>query len=251
MQIFAARQYDCNGSINTGLCFKLGRLMADHFPKDTLPKDTLPKDILPNGHFAERHFVERTVWWTDFSPKRHFTETTEILGVVTRTDYDWLLNSSTVRYHILVGVKFTNNIFNRSLITWYFFFGGTWGIRASTCSRRSSLLGHMILEVKFAYIVFFIYTCLFTTRRQDTFLTNESRLLKFLYFRQVVVSAKCLFGEKSVHHTVRSTKCPSAKCPFGKVSFGKVSFGKVSFGKMSGYLWLLATVDSGVKMNYF
>ena len=30
--------------------------------------------------------------------------------------------------------------FNRSLITLYFFFGGGWGIRASTCSRRSSLL---------------------------------------------------------------------------------------------------------------
>ena len=58
-----------------------------------------------------------------------------------------------------------------------------------------------------------------------TFLKNESQPLKFLYFRQVVVSAKCLFGEKSVRHTVRSTKFP----------FGKVSFGKVSFGKMSGY----------------
>ena len=63
MQIFAARQYDCNGSINTELCFKLGRLIGwpTILPKDTLPKDTLPKDILPNGHFAERHFVERTV----------------------------------------------------------------------------------------------------------------------------------------------------------------------------------------------
>ena len=41
-----------------------------------------------------------------------------------------------------------------------------------------------------------------------TFLINESQFLKFLYFRQVVVSAKCLFGEKSARHTVRSTKCP-------------------------------------------
>ena len=68
-----------------------------------------------------------------------------------------------------------------------------------------------------------------------TFLRNESQFLKFFYFRQVVVSAKCLFGAKSARHTVRptnvrSTKCPSAKCPFGKMSFGKVSF-----GKMSGY----------------
>ena len=42
--------------------------------------------------------------------------------------------------------------------------------------------------------------------------------LKFLYFRQVVVSAKCLFGEKSVRQTVRSTKCS-----FDKVSIGKMS----------------------------
>ena len=42
--------------------------------------------------------------------------------------------------------------------------------------------------------------------------------LKFLYFRQVVVSAKYLFGEKSVRQTVRSTKCA-----FDKVSFGKMS----------------------------
>ena len=80
---------------------------------------------------------------------------------------------------------------------------------------------------------------------------SESQPLKFFYFRQVVVSAKCLFGEKSVRQTfrssncpfdkmfvrqnVRSTKCRSAKCPFGKMSFGKVSFGKVSFGKTSGH----------------
>ena len=42
--------------------------------------------------------------------------------------------------------------------------------------------------------------------------------LKFLYFRQVVVSAKCLFGEKCVRQTVRSTKCS-----FDKVSVGKMS----------------------------
>ena len=79
MQIFAARQYDCNGSINTELCFKLGRLIGwpdilpkDTLPKDTLPKDTLPKDILPNGHFAERHyglFAEKTFYRNDNLPK--------------------------------------------------------------------------------------------------------------------------------------------------------------------------------------
>ena len=75
----------------------------------------------------------------------------------------------------------------------------------------------------------------YTMIENYTFLRNESQFLKFLYFREVVVSAKCLFGEKSARHTVRSTKCPFGKMSFGKVSFGKVSFGKVSFGKMSGY----------------
>ena len=73
-----------------------------------------------------------------------------------------------------------------------------------------------------------------------TFLRNESQHLKFLYFRQVVVSAKCLFGEKSVRHAVRSTKCSFDKVSVGKMSvgkmyFGKMSFAKVSFGNMSGY----------------
>ena len=68
----------------------------------------------------------------------------------------------------------------------------------------------------------------YTMIENYTFLRNESQPLKFLYFRQVAVSAKCLFGEKSLRHTVRSTnvrstrcpstKCPSAKCPFGKMS---------------------------------
>ena len=81
----------------------------------------------------------------------------------------------------------------------------------------------------------------YTMIENYTFLRNESQPLKFLYFRQLVVSAKCLFGEKSVRQTVRSTKCSfdkvsvdkmprSAKCPFGKMTFRKVSF-----GKMSGY----------------
>ena len=58
----------------------------------------------------------------------------------------------------------------------------------------------------------------YTMIENYTFLRNESQPLKSLYFRQVVVSAKCLFGEKSVRHTVRSTKCS-----FDKVSVGKMS----------------------------
>ena len=77
----------------------------------------------------------------------------------------------------------------------------------------------------------------YTMIENYTFLRNESQSLKFLDFRQVVVSVKCyVLSAKSplvilsVRQNVRSTKCP-----FGKMSFGKVSFGKVSFGKMSRY----------------
>ena len=57
-----------------------------------------------------------------------------------------------------------------------------------------------------------------TSCRTDS-MTNglsESQPLKLHCFRQVVVLAKCLFGEKSVRQNVRSTKCRqnvrSAKC---------------------------------------
>ena len=66
----------------------------------------------------------------------------------------------------------------------------------------------------------------YTMIENDTFLRNESRPLKFLYFRQVVVSAKCLFGDKSVRHTVRWTKCS-----FDKVSVGKMSVRQSVFGQ--------------------
>ena len=57
----------------------------------------------------------------------------------------------------------------------------------------------------------------YTMIENYTFLRNESQPLKFLYFRQVVVSAKCLFGEKSVREAVRSTKCSSDKVAVGKM----------------------------------
>ena len=61
---------------------------------------------------------------------------------------------------------------------------------------------------------------------------SESQPLRFLYSRQVVVSAnlfsaKSPFVKLSVRQNFSSTKCPSAKCPFGKMSLGKVSFSKL------------------------
>ena len=68
-----------------------------------MPKDILPKDILPNGHFADGHFVERTFCRPDsltngLFPKRQLAANREILGVVTRTAYDWLLNKTIVHF---------------------------------------------------------------------------------------------------------------------------------------------------------
>jgi hypothetical protein len=40
---------------------------------------------------------------------------------------------------------------------------------------------NVILEVKFAYVVVFVYACLFTTWRQNTFLTNESSAAQTSY----------------------------------------------------------------------
>ena len=68
-------------------------------------------------------------------------------------------------------------------------------------------------------MLFYNYTMI----ENYTFLRNESQFLKFLYFRQVVVSAKCLFRRKvelvilsvrlSVRRqNVRSAKCLSARC---------------------------------------
>ena len=51
----------------------------------------------------------------------------------------------------------------------------------------------------------------YTMIENYTFLRNESQFLKFLYFREVVVSAKCLFDEKSARHTVGSSYCPFDK----------------------------------------
>ena len=59
-----------------------------HFAERTLCRRTLcPTNILSNGQFEERTFRRK-----DILPKRQLVENREILGVVTRTAYDWLLN---------------------------------------------------------------------------------------------------------------------------------------------------------------
>ena len=63
----------------------------------------------------------------------------------------------------------------------------------------------------------------YTMIENYTFLRNESQPLKFLYFRQVVVSSKCLFSEKSVRHTVRSTKYLFDKVFVSKISIFRQS----------------------------
>ena len=90
----------------------------------------------------------------------------------------------------------------------------------------------------------------YTMIENYTLLRNESQPLKFLYFRQVAVSAKCLFGEKSVRHTVRSTKCSfdsvcrqnvrSAKCLSAKCLSAKCLSAKcpgTTFSKCTPLAW--------------
>ena len=69
----------------------------------------------------------------------------------------------------------------------------------------------------------------YTMIENYTFLRNESQPLKLLYFWQVVVSARCLFGEKSVRHTVRSTKCSFDKVSVGKMSVRQSVFRQIVF----------------------
>ena len=51
-------------------------------------------NILSNGQFHEQTFRRK-----DILPKRQFAENREILGVVTRTDYDWLLDKTSQSYN--------------------------------------------------------------------------------------------------------------------------------------------------------
>ena len=97
----------------------------------------------------------------------------------------------------------------------------------------------MILKVKFAYVVVFVYACLFTSWHQNTFLTNESSAAPSLFsascpFGKTVRSAKCPFGKMSVLQNVRrqnvhSAKCLLAKCLSAKCLGTKVTFTVVQF----------------------
>ena len=60
--------------------------------------------ILPTDTLSNKHFVEQTFCRTDFSPKRHFAENREILGIVTRTAYDWLLNKTSQSYNQFINL---------------------------------------------------------------------------------------------------------------------------------------------------
>jgi hypothetical protein len=127
----------------------------------------LPKDILPNGHFAER-----TVWRTDNLPKieisselKGFTYTVKV-SVIKLKSLSILMTGTLIVKYSQVFDKFTEisryiKEKHHSTSSWMRFPWELW-------------MYSMILEVKFAYVVVFIYACLFTTWRQNTFLTNES-----------------------------------------------------------------------------
>ena len=61
-----------------------------HFAERTFCRRTLCRtNIWSNGQFDERTFRRK-----DILTKPQLAENREILGIVTRTDYDWLLNKT-------------------------------------------------------------------------------------------------------------------------------------------------------------
>ena len=66
---------------------------------DIFPKETLPKDILPTGQLDERTFRGK-----DILPKRQLAGNREILGVVTWTAYNWLLNRTSQSYNQFINL---------------------------------------------------------------------------------------------------------------------------------------------------
>ena len=71
-----------------------------HFAERTFCRRTLCRtNILSNGQFDERTFRRK-----DILPKRQLAENGEILGVVTRTAYDWLLNKTSQSYNQFINL---------------------------------------------------------------------------------------------------------------------------------------------------
>ena len=71
-----------------------------HFAERTFCRRTLSRtNILSNGQYDERTFRRK-----DVLPKRQLAENTEILGIVTRTAYDWLLNKTSRSYNQFINL---------------------------------------------------------------------------------------------------------------------------------------------------
>ena len=71
-----------------------------HFAERTICRRTLCRtNILSNGQFDERTFRRE-----DILPKRQLAENREVLGVVTRTAYDWLLNITSQSYNQFINL---------------------------------------------------------------------------------------------------------------------------------------------------
>jgi hypothetical protein len=121
----------------------------------------------------------------------------------------------------------------------------------------------MIFKMKFACVVDLIYACLFTTWRQNTFLTNESSAAQTSYQQSIWLctandplctanDSLCTANDNimvilhygwelhswkmshSPKHFDEITSLFSASCPFGKLSVRQnVCSAKRPFGKMS------------------
>ena len=117
------------------------------------------------------------------------------------------------------------NVFIRAMVR-IFSFGERWNVlfnsaiaslnRTFHLSPHENIFTIALINIHYLYIMHWymamIIQWLFhndTMIENYTRLRNKSQPLKFLYFRQVVVSAKCLFGEKSVRHVIPR---PEVRC---------------------------------------
>ena len=105
--------------------------MAGHFAERHFAERHFAERHFAERHFAERTFCRRTLCRTNILSngqfdertfRRHFAENREILGVVTRTAYDWLLNKTSQSYNQFINVMTETLIVKSSFVLYSFTF---------------------------------------------------------------------------------------------------------------------------------
>jgi hypothetical protein len=179
-------------------CYDLS-VAGRHFAERTFCRKTFCRtNILPNGRFADGRFAERKFCWTDSLTNGQLAENRDIF---------WTLK---IRLHArskFLCLKSLSILMTETLIVKYSFVLYSFTFLTSLPKIRdikNNIIQHhpwmwfsrelwmysMILEVKFAYVVF-IYAYLFTIWRQNTFLTNESSAAQTSYHAIVNMVMHC------------------------------------------------------------